>query len=49
MADLKKLAEQRAALLTQASALVTETAERGESLTGEAQERERIQPAAVLR
>lgn len=39
MADLKKLAEQRAALLTQASALVTETAERGESLTGEAQER----------
>ena len=39
MADIKKLAEQRAALLTQASALVSETAERGESLTGEAQER----------
>jgi hypothetical protein len=39
MADIKKLSEERAALLTQASALVSETAERGESLTGEAQER----------
>ena len=39
MADIKKLAEKRAALLTEASALVAETAEKGESLVGESQAR----------
>jgi HK97 family phage major capsid protein len=39
MADIKKLAEKRAALLTEASALVADTAEKGESLVGEAQAR----------
>lgn len=39
MADIKKLAEKRAALLTEATALVEATAEKGEALTGEAQAR----------
>lgn len=39
MADIKKLAEKRAALLTEASTLVSEVAEKGEALTGEAQAR----------
>jgi HK97 family phage major capsid protein len=39
MADIKKLAEKRAALLTEASALVAAQAEKGEALTGEAQAR----------
>lgn len=39
MADIKKLAEKRAMLLTEATALVEATAEKGESLTGEAQAR----------
>jgi HK97 family phage major capsid protein len=39
MADIKKMAEKRAMLLTEATALVEATAEKGESLTGEAQAR----------
>jgi HK97 family phage major capsid protein len=39
MADIKKLAEKRAMLLTEATALVEATAEKGEALTGEAQAR----------
>jgi HK97 family phage major capsid protein len=39
MADIKKLAEKRAALLTDASALVSAQAEKGEALEGEAQAR----------
>ena len=39
MADIKKLAEKRAALLTEATALVEATADKGEALTGEAQAR----------
>jgi hypothetical protein len=39
MADIKKLAEKRASLLTDASALVSATAEAGEALTGENQAR----------
>jgi HK97 family phage major capsid protein len=39
MADIKKLAEKRAVLLTDASALVSATAEKGEALTGESQAR----------
>jgi HK97 family phage major capsid protein len=39
MADIRKLAEKRAMLLTEATALVEATAEKGEALTGEAQAR----------
>lgn len=39
MADIKKMAEKRAALLTEATALVEATADKGEALTGEAQAR----------
>jgi HK97 family phage major capsid protein len=39
MADIKKLSEKRAALLTEATALVEATADKGEALTGEAQAR----------
>lgn len=39
MADIKKMHEKRASLLTEASALVAETAEKGESLAGESQAR----------
>lgn len=39
MADIKKLAEKRAALLTEASKIVSETAEAGLSLEGEAHSR----------
>jgi len=39
MADIQKLAEKRARLLTEASDLVAATADKGETLTGEAQAR----------
>ncbi len=39
MADIKKLSEKRAALLTEATALLADTAEKGEGLTGESQAR----------
>ena len=39
MADIRKLAEKRAMLLTEATALVEATADKGEALTGEAQAR----------
>jgi HK97 family phage major capsid protein len=39
MADIQKLAEKRARLLTEASELVAATADKGEALTGEAQQR----------
>lgn len=39
MADIKKMHEKRASLLTEASALVSETADKGEALAGESQAR----------